>query len=206
MSHLKCSYPSSTSTKRRCRPSDAGYIASTPELYEVSIASSLVFARAPVNDTWDVLEAFLAARLTEDFSDLVDDGADVGRVGPVVETGAGVEVFFAVLANYTAAAAENMSTVAGLIAMDFADEASLTVYNGGLEAFLDASTYDVDDGVGTRVMVLSPVSREALPGDLSLESPRGVQNSQESVPTRMFWDRELISRLEVSRRVDTVLL
>ena len=60
-----------------------------------------------------------------------------------------------------------------------------------------------EEGLGPCV---SPFSREALPGDLSLESPRGVQNSQESVPTHMLWDGELISRLEVSRREWTLSL
>ena len=49
------------------------------------------------------------------------------------------------------------------------------------------------------------LSREALPGDLSLESARGVQNSQERLPTHIEWDKK--AHLSVlSKRVDPVLL
>ena len=71
----------------------------------------------------------------------------------------------------------------------------------------------VSNGVhGKRVSprCFSPFSREALPGDLSLESPRGVQNSQESVPTRcILWDGEIILKsrgLEEEEWTPVVLL
>ena len=47
-------------------------------------------------------------------------------------------------------------------------------------------------GAGTSGDAVSPLSRERLgSGDLSRESARGVQNSQESVPTRYIeWDKK----------------
>ena len=54
--------------------------------------------------------------------------------------------------------------------------------------------------VGNTGCVLTLVSRERLEsGDLSRESARGDQNSQESVPTQSFWDGELVSRRVLER-------
>ena len=56
-------------------------------------------------------------------------------------------------------------------------------------------------------VVLTLLSREALPGDLSLESARGVQNSQESLPTHIEWDKKAhLSSRVLSKRVDPFLV
>ncbi|KAH8062471.1 hypothetical protein JL722_3389 [Aureococcus anophagefferens] len=127
-----------------CTTADAGYIAPSAELYRIDLASSMVFAgirdgRVRGRHARGSL-VFWETQLVEDsFSDKVD-GARVASVGPaVLVDDDAVRLYFDIVANYSAAAAENISTVVGLINLDFQDKVSLLIYNGAFEAFIQSA-------------------------------------------------------------------
>ena len=126
-----------------CVPSDAGYIAPTAELYEIALASSIVVLDASFDGASPTDEASLRAyfgeRLVDDlFSDMIDTAA-IETMGPVVELDdATIRLYFTIVANYSAAASENISIVTQLVGQDFKDEISLLIYNGELQAYVDA--------------------------------------------------------------------
>ena len=135
-----------------CTTADAGYIAPTAERYRITLASSVVFdgIDAAAVDAYlgAQTDAAFAAFFEESiidagFSDIIDS-ATVRSVGPAVDVVENVaELYFSVVANYSASAAENISTVAAFVESDFEDALSLLVYNGEYQAFVDAN-FDAD--------------------------------------------------------------
>ena len=122
-----------------CTTTDAGYIAPTPEVYEVTIASSVtldgVDADAFNDDATanDQLSSALAFVLVEDlFTNLVES-AQVLSVGPASTVSGSTEIAFALAANYSAAASENITGVKRLIVEDFRSELVSAVNDGTLD-------------------------------------------------------------------------
>ncbi|KAH8060193.1 hypothetical protein JL722_5155 [Aureococcus anophagefferens] len=113
-----------------CRPTEAGYIAPTAEIYELTIRSSLVFASGDADACAASAVAFLEDRFATDV--LLDDAA-VAYGGATASDDGATIVSLVLTANYSATSTENVSNVAALVASDFEDGASLAIYDGSLE-------------------------------------------------------------------------
>ncbi|KAH8068260.1 hypothetical protein JL721_6835 [Aureococcus anophagefferens] len=160
-----------------CRPTEAGYIAPTAEIYELAIRSSLVFASGDADACAASAAAFLEDRFATDV--LLDDAA-VAYGGATASDDGATIVSLVLTANYSATSTENVSKVAALVASDFEDGASLAIYDGSLEDAVastgcaldsDASLETVAETTGDEALVSAATfdgERECPAGTFSL--------------------------------------
>jgi hypothetical protein len=126
-----------------CTTVDAGFFADLPELFQLTIRSSVLLDgvdASAFNDDAEAnaqLKTALEATLVADPFTVMMDSAAIAAVGPATAVGASVQIAFELVANYSAPAGENVDVAQAHLLEDFELDLAKKLSDGTLQRNID---------------------------------------------------------------------